>query len=58
MTQKSNFINTSKFSILFVVILGLFFLYLIVNYVMNQSFTIEAMNTSNKHVTKKPDYNR
>lgn len=35
--------TTSVFSTLFVVILGLFFLYLIVNHIMDKTFVVETM---------------
>lgn len=35
----------SMVTVLFIVILGLFFLYLIMNHLMNQSSTVETMTT-------------
>lgn len=37
--------TTSMFSMLFVVILGLFFLYLIMNHIMDKSLVVETMTT-------------
>lgn len=38
--------TTSVFSMLFVVILGLFFLYLIMNHIMDKSLVVETMATT------------
>ena len=42
MTKSSNL----AIPLLFIILLGLFFLYLIVNYIMDQNFVVETMTTS------------